>query len=206
LCSIAAHAEREDGIMVATRNLEQYGELHRTKRYGISGARRKHFVQPWIAALKPTSILDYGAGQSTLVNLLSIHTLKVRDRYDPAIPEIATIPRSSYDVVLCTDVLEHLDEAEIEPVLRHVRQHSPLAVFTIGMGTAKAVLPSGENAHATVKPALWWLMTLRDVFPDATLVSANRKFATILSFRPSFAQRVSGAAARLAFRAQHLSG
>jgi hypothetical protein len=49
-------------------------------------------------------------------------------------------------------------------------------------------------------------MTLRDVFPDATLVSANRKFATILSFRPSFAQRVSGAAARLAFRAQHLSG
>jgi hypothetical protein len=192
--------------MVATRNLQQYEELHRTKRYGVSGMRRNLFVRPWIAGLKPASILDYGAGQSTLVNLLPVRSLKVRDRYDPAIPEIAAIPRQSYDVVLCTDVLEHLDETELDPILRHVKQHSPLAVFTIGMGVAKAILPSGENAHATVKPPQWWLAKLRDVFPDATLVSANRKFATIVSYRPTPRQRVNAALARFGFRLRHPFG
>lgn len=155
--------------MIRTRNLEQYAELHRTRRYGDTGVNKRKIIEPWIQIEKPTSMLDYGAGQSHLINHIRCSSLLIRDRYDPAIAEIAEIPRSGYDLIICTDVFEHFDEDEAPKVLKEISQLTRKAIFGINTKVAKTILPNGENAHATVRSPEWWLMAVRQHFPDSEI-------------------------------------
>ena len=41
-------------------------------------------------------------------------------RYDPAIPELSTIPIERADFIVNTDVLEHIPEQDIGDVLEHI--------------------------------------------------------------------------------------
>lgn len=155
--------------MVQTRNLDQYAEIHRTSRY-LSNIRPKlRIIEPWIRLSRPATILDYGAGQSDLVDNVRCFTLKVRHRYDPAIPKIATVELNNYDVVICTDVFEHFDQDEVDEVLAHIASIGASAIFCISTRVAVTVLPNGENAHATVRPASWWLDTMKRHFPHAEI-------------------------------------
>jgi hypothetical protein len=133
--------------MVATRNLSQYAELHRSRRYGATAARRLPVVEPWIAMARPKTLLDYGAGQSSLAADLQVPSLERRDRYDPAIPELASIPFVHYDMIVCTDVLEHIDEGELGSILADIRDRADRAIFCIHLGTAKVTLPNGGSGR-----------------------------------------------------------
>src|SRR4051794_10790226 len=106
--------------MIETRNLSQYAELHRTRTYGATGRNKLKLIEPWIQIARPRSILDYGAGQSRMVEEIRSFGLQVRDRYDPAIPDISTHKQTRYDLVCCIDVLEHLDETEASAIVEDI--------------------------------------------------------------------------------------
>lgn len=137
--------------------LEQYQLLHREKEYGVSGDGHV----PQIISLMSEdadSILDYGAGQSNTAHLLKLKT-GIEDvvAYDPAVVGRSEKPRRSFDVVVCTDVMEHIPEDEILGVLLDIRRYANKeAIFAIALREAAQTLPNGENAHCTVKPAAWW--------------------------------------------------
>ena len=180
--------------MIQTRNLEQYAEIHRTRRYGDTGVRKLRIIEPWVRFCRPTSILDYGAGQSVLVNQIACSSLNTRDRYDPAIPSISTIPLRRYDVVICTDVFEHLDEDEVPNVLAHIASLSDQIILCIDTRPASTILPSGENAHATVRPSEWWLTEVRRLFPDAEIIVRKGSRVHIKTWKSSI---LAHAAARI---------
>jgi hypothetical protein len=61
-------------------------------------------------------------------------------------------------MVVCTDVLEHIEPEHLDAVLRHVCSLAKKAVFLqIATRPAKKCLPDGRNAHLTVQSAEWWL-------------------------------------------------
>lgn len=171
--------------MVSTRNLEQYAEIHSRQRYGNGSAKARRWIEPWVLVRRPASILDYGAGQSKMVELLQAKTLSVRHRFDPAIPEISNVPHSRYDIVTCTDVLEHLDEAEIPAVLSHIRSLTTHAIIAADTRPADTVLPNGENAHATVQPPEWWAARITEVFGSAELVHVTGTSAIFRTWKAS---------------------
>ncbi|MBB4347921.1 methyltransferase domain-containing protein [Aliirhizobium cellulosilyticum] len=175
----------EGSIVVATRNLEQYAEIHRRQKYGTGSAKARRWIEPWIISRRPASMLDYGAGQSKTVELLRARTLGVRHRFDPAIPEISKVPHSRYDIVTCTDVLEHLDEAEIPAVLHHIRSLTTHAIIAADTRPADMVLPNGENAHATVKPPEWWASRIAKVFGTAELIHVTGTSAIFRTWHAS---------------------
>lgn len=107
----------------------------------------------------------------------------IRHRFDPAISEISTIPLPHYDLITNTDVLEHLDETEIGTVLDEIARHSDNAIFLIDTREARTILPNGENAHATVRPAEWWLARIRETFPNSELISAADDKALIRTWK-----------------------
>lgn len=178
----------ESGI--ATRNLQQYKEIHASGRYASRTDKRMPIVAPLVAVVRPRSILDYGSGKSQMALNIPSPDLEVRDRFDPAVPEISRVPRERYDMVTCMDVLEHLDDAEIDPFLRHIASLTPNAVLAVTTVAAKTILPNGENAHATIRPAGWWVDRVRAVFPDAAKVWEHGQVAVIATFPVPFMTRL----------------
>jgi 2-polyprenyl-3-methyl-5-hydroxy-6-metoxy-1,4-benzoquinol methylase len=65
-------------------------------------------IQSLIEDRKPSSILDYGCGKAILhQENAEVKSWKC-DLYDPAYTPFAEYPTRSYDMIICTDVLEHI--------------------------------------------------------------------------------------------------
>lgn len=164
---------------------ELYKQIHKKKKYGISGDR----LVPELRKLIPTgckSLLDYGAGQSNTAALLgkelSIPTLYA---YDACVEGRNVKPEGRFDVVICTDVLEHIPEDELDELLQDIGEYSDKAIFVVSLVKAGEILPNGENAHCTVKPESWWIEKIKDVFPDIHKVESGAKrssYVVLVSF------------------------
>jgi FkbM family methyltransferase len=98
-------------------------------------------------------ILDYGCGKQTLAAALPDRQVR---GYDPAIPALSA-PAAPADLVVCTDVLEHVEPSCIEDVLDDLcRVTGKAALITVATRPAVKTLADGRNAHLTVKPFTWW--------------------------------------------------
>jgi hypothetical protein len=156
---------------VATRNLSQYEEIHRSTSY-VNAGRWRRYIRPWVEELRPHSILDYGCGRSSMVTEFDA---KIKHAYDPAIPGSDTIPLPRYDMVLCIDVMEHLDEPEVDQVFAEIAGLTGRALFLIDTVEAKTILPNGENAHATIRSYEWWRSQLAKHFPVVERIATGRR-------------------------------
>lgn len=106
------------------------------------------------------SILDYGCGKGTLAAHLRTR-IDVRE-YDPAIPGKDSEPEPA-DLVVCLDVMEHIEAGCLQNVLDHLQGLANKAVmFIVSTVPAKKRLPDGCNAHLIVESADWWLGHFRD--------------------------------------------
>lgn len=150
--------------------IHQYRLLHEMGEYGVSGTSLKPVVQLCILELSPGVILDYGCGQSNLCDeLVSSKPLEFF-RYDPSIPEHSSLPITQADFVINTDVMEHIPEQDCSDVFKHLASISSNVFFNISTRPANQILPSGQNAHCTVRSADWWTGLTRNHFADANLV------------------------------------
>ena len=110
-------------------------------------------------------LLDYGAGH----NLSLKENLKPQkpfqyQAYDPGVPELAGEPDSA-ELVVCIDVLEHIEPDCLEAVLDHLAALTEKVCFcTVHTGPAGKTLPDGRNAHLIQKPAEWWLPKFMERF------------------------------------------
>ncbi len=165
--------------------------LHARGAYGDRSVKKLRFIQPHLLIRRPTSLIDYGCGQSTLADNLNVPSLTRVDRYDPAIPRYATLPTQVYDVLVNVDVLEHVPEAQLEPLLRQMRSLCRDALLVIDTVPATQILPNGENAHCTIRPADWWEAKLRPIFGDLQRIHVARSGrAAFITWRYSFADRL----------------
>lgn len=126
--------------------------------YGKRGDKWAHVVRALIAEHRATSVLDYGCGQGALKRAVMADRIPgLRfDEYDPAIPGKAALP-SFADLVVCTDVLEHIEPDKLDAVLAHLKQLARMAVFVvISLTDTTKVLADGRNAHLIIRPANWW--------------------------------------------------
>nr|WP_305909993.1 methyltransferase domain-containing protein [Methylomarinum sp. Ch1-1]MDP4522938.1 hypothetical protein [Methylomarinum sp. Ch1-1] len=152
----------------------QYSELHDSKKYGYTGHYFDTHIQACIVDLKPNSLLEYGCGQSDLIKTLDYGDA-VYHRYDPAITEFSEIKTDRVDLIINTDVLEHIPEEDIDDVLRHMKSLSSHVFFNISTCLAKHILPNGQNAHCTVWRSQKWLAKIQEFFPDAVLCFADEE-------------------------------
>jgi len=131
--------------------------LHESKKsYGRSGKKWAHYMMH----LQGSSILDYGCGKGSLANVLPF---KISE-YDPAIPGKDS-PPEPHDVIVCTDVMEHIEPDCLDSVLAHIRSLMKReGFFVIATRPAKKCLPDGRNAHLIIEPWEWWAAKLREHF------------------------------------------
>ncbi|SDR47152.1 glycosyltransferase family 29 protein [Pseudovibrio sp. Tun.PSC04-5.I4] len=150
---------------VTVQNKNLYAELHMiSPGYGSSSSLLLDIILPIAADAKPETILDYGCGKSSLVEEVAGKLHCKAHRYDPCIEEYSRITQGRFDLVLNTDVLEHVPETELDSVLADIKSKSDKVIFHIPTVHAAAILPDGSNAHCTVRPSPWWIQKLTGFF------------------------------------------
>jgi 2-polyprenyl-3-methyl-5-hydroxy-6-metoxy-1,4-benzoquinol methylase len=154
---------------------EEYREVlikkHRqTASWGTSVLVTTHqpLLQALIRKYHITSALDYGCGKGKLQ--LPIPLVK----YDPGMPEFSHEP-DKQDMVVCIDVLEHIEPDYLKSVLKNIKNLNRKGAF-LSICTSKAhhLLPDGRNAHLIIENNAWWERRLKyyfnivEVFPAKT--------------------------------------
>lgn len=155
-------------MLISDHYREQNRLLHEDRPdYGASGARWAPLVAHLAEAFHAQSVLDYGCGKQTLA--ASLPDMNIRG-YDPAIEGLDAAPEPA-DLVICTDVLEHIEPANLAAVIEDLRRVTKAALFVaIHTGPAKKALPDGRNAHLIQLGYEWWLPRL---WPHFGLLNAT---------------------------------
>lgn len=140
-------------------------ELHQQPRgFGGGGHKHKEQVIELARLFDCKTLLDYGAGQRTLSQVILKKFPDVFDSiqdYDPGVPAIAKPPKPA-DLVVCTDVLEHIEPEFLDNVLSDLFQLTRKAIFLyIATIPTDKILKDGRSAHLIVEPPYYWVDKLR---------------------------------------------
>lgn len=134
--------------------LEQAKEYHKNDKnwQGITLLKYIPTINQIIKDKDIKTILDYGCGKA------KHHPSEWNaTKFDPAIPEFANKPKGKFDLVISTDVLEHIPVDNLKPIIDELFEYSNKWLFvSVCCRKAKAILPNGYNAHATIESAKWW--------------------------------------------------
>jgi hypothetical protein len=165
------------------RLIEQYRMLHTEGEKHLGIPPEKTFdgrslpmqaahIKRMIKRTGARSVLDYGSGKGRQYELHRIldeeESVDYPDIksywgveelrcYDPGYERFSELPSGTFDGVICTDVLEHCPEDDIPWILGELFGFARKFVFAnVACFPARKRLPSGGNAHCTVKPVKWW--------------------------------------------------
>jgi SAM-dependent methyltransferase len=146
---------------------QKYHIQHQTHWIGESLGEYKYQIWDVIARKNVKTVLDYGCGKAHFHKLLfnnpktpGAPTVQLTP-YDPAYFPFAEKPTGKFDLVLCIDVMEHVQEDQINNVLEDIFSFSDNVFLTITCYKATQTLLNGKNAHYTVKKPEWWKEKLK---------------------------------------------
>ena len=125
---------------------------------------------------KAKSILDYGCGKGKLYSSTEYNTLNLDKKgrrlkdslpnlwqldyyalYDPGYKEYSKLPKGKYDGVICTDVIEHIDENDCDWILDEIFSYGRKFVYvTIACYKALKTFDNGKNVHVNVQTPEYW--------------------------------------------------
>lgn len=154
-------------MLISEDYRKQQQALHDSKKivYGTVGESYGPTVSEMVDTLGIDSVLDYGAGRRKSLMKTFKPVRKVRyQAYDPGVPELAEAPEPA-QLVVCLDVLEHIEPDLLENVLDHLEEVTKEVLFaTVHCGPAGKILPDGRNAHLIQQPPEWWLPKFQERF------------------------------------------
>jgi hypothetical protein len=148
-----------------------YQELAKTADgnfHGTSILHHKESIRALVQSTGAKTMLDFGSGRGDayrsphkLHHYLGLPRAAVT-LYDPAFAtdgvfSTSTLPTGQFDLVVCSDVLEHVPEAEVDEFVARLFSYAKLGVWaSVCCRPAKKFFADGTNLHCTVKPYDWW--------------------------------------------------
>lgn len=141
--------------MISPEYLEQNRLLHERPTYGAGGDQWMDMIEKLIVRNAVRSLLDYGAGKGRLKKRIErrFPFIPVQN-YDPVTFPGDPVPA---DMLVCTDVLEHIEPECLDEVLTHMSLLTgKLGFLVIATRPAQKNLPDGRNAHLIQQPSDWW--------------------------------------------------
>ena len=132
--------------------------LHENPHYGVASMQFAEIVARAMRENGITEVLDYGAGKQRLKEGLdALGVQYTYHAYEPSNPEFAGEPEPA-QMVVCIDVLEHIEPDLLDNVLEHLfSKAKEYVLLTVHTGPAGKTLPDGRNAHLIQQPPKWWI-------------------------------------------------
>lgn len=147
--------------VISSGYIAQNRELHeKSNCYGISVMKHVDVIKKIYDKIAAKSLLDYGCGKGLLGKQLDFPIWE----YDPAVTGKEHAPRPA-DLVVCVDVLEHIEEEYLENVLNDIARCTKLVAYiVIATRPSLKVLPDGRNSHLIQQGKEWWVDRLSKHF------------------------------------------
>lgn len=154
----------EDSILITNDYLLLNKKLHEeNKDYGANGAKWTKHVANLIQVTKVKTILDYGCGKGSLYFTLK-DMVKEYQNYDPCIEEFSKSPHPA-ELVICTDVMEHVEPEFTDAVIMDIQKNCQnIVFFNVALQPAVKTLPDGRNTHINLHPINWWVRKFINYF------------------------------------------
>jgi len=139
---------------------EEAQEVHHFP--GRSILQHAWIVNQMIRKNRSQTLLDYGCGLGFQYSIEHVERWWgiMPTLYDPAVERYRSHPSEAghlFDGVIVSDVMEHVPEDEVRPLLRDIFGLACQWVFfSICCRPANRLLPDGTNAHCTLKPEAEW--------------------------------------------------
>jgi hypothetical protein len=128
-------------------------------------------------------ILDYGSGKGFQYLTKRIHEKWggiLPHCYDLGVFHLAKRPEGRFDIILCTDVMEHLEAEDVPDVLADLRAYTgdrrPASIYlNICCRLAWKKFDDGSNLHKTVEEPDWWEQKIEEAF-DGSKIRVERSY------------------------------
>ena len=163
--------------LISTSYVELNAQLHRENlAYGVGGERHALTVLKLAESLKTKNILDYGCGKGRLAKSIPWQIAE----YDPAISGKQESPKPA-DIVICTDVLEHIEPDKILYVLDDLRRCTQqVGFFVIHTQAAQKTLSDGRNTHLIQQSKDWWEKKLNKFFKVGKIMEVGPELYVVV--------------------------
>lgn len=149
--------------------IAEHAKMHGLGHFsGLSMLPQFKRIEGLVRAHGIKTLIDWGCGGGQQYEHQLDGTRPVKDMlaaaglekiclYDPAVPKFAEVPTAPGDMVVSTDVLEHIEENDLDAAIEALFRLTTKVLFvSVACYPAKKMLPDGRNAHATVQPPEWW--------------------------------------------------
>lgn len=135
----------------------QIQSMHRAGKFN-NGAKQFRLVDPFIKEYQPRTVLDFGCGKGALMREIQQSFPQINCwGYDPGNPDFAIMPDRTFDAVISTDAIEHIEPRYLDETLSLISDRmGHYGFFRIACHPAKKYLPDGRNCHLTVQSPAWW--------------------------------------------------
>ena len=178
----AMSPEWKDQEIVSEHYIDQLRKFHdrrpTKKAWGATGQRNfgQEVMHYLVKRPKYTTVLDFGAGQGTLGEFVC-ENIERRSRsaevewtnYDPGVRTYDRLPSGRFDLIVSSDVLEHVEPDMVDQTCAWIRDHAMKAIYVhIACDPAGLILPDGRNVHLSCHKLDWWVEKL--MAPDWTLM------------------------------------
>ena len=162
---------------------KQLNRMHAKGKFR-NGHKAYRIVEQFLKDYQPSSVMDFGCGKGALIaGIKELHPKIVSEGYDPGNPEFATLPDRTFDAVVSTDALEHVEPTYLDQTLRMISSKMDrCGFFRIACYPAKKKLPDGRNAHLIVESPEWWrtkietVMGVRIVWEEISVFDKSDKW------------------------------
>lgn len=170
--------------LISNEFRELNSQLHREKlEYGVGGGKYADAVIGLVKTLKKKgdilipSVLDYGCGKGYLAKKLPFPIWE----YDPAISGKDASPMPA-DLVVCTDVLEHIEPDKLLFVLDDLRRCvKKMGFFIIHTGAARKKYADGRNTHLIQQGKDWWEGQLENFFDVMKIIEKGQSLFILVA-------------------------
>ena len=136
------------------------------------------------------TILDWGCGTSIQwhTQCLSKHSKSLMNilgpkvqgfyRYDPALKMYSAKPTCKYDLIICSDVLEHIADEKLDEFFFEINSYvkkGGVMFYAISTKPSGNSFSDGTNMHINIKSPEEWFSILRKNSTEKTTVVFNGK-------------------------------
>lgn len=150
--------------MISESLKKVYTEIHSSTPFGKRSKIPKE-LKKFIEKNNPSSICDFGCGKGNLIETLKENYPGISlVGYDPANEKFNDpINEKFFDLLISTDVLEHVEPEYIDETLLFLSTKSRYIYHKIALSPAKLILPDGRNAHLIQESPNWWRKKFLDL-------------------------------------------
>jgi SAM-dependent methyltransferase len=148
----------------------EYGRMHESdKRFpGYSLGAYVDAIAMLVANCAPVRMLDYGSGKGMQYLARRYHDKwggLLPHCYDIGVKQLAAKPEGQFGGVICTDVMEHIEEADVPGILEELLGYvAPGGFLFLGISCrpTRKKLSDGRDVHVTIAPPAWWIGRIND--------------------------------------------